>query len=163
MTETDTDLYFLKPKPEYDNFFHADGMKVHYGDFRGLLSEDPYPFLFETRDGTRDSAMSSLVNTFPDLGLRFWWDAPRMGEFYHYQVNKSVAIRHIAKHYGYDRAHTIAFGDAENDIEMLSDAGISFAMKNGSKDLAKVASYVTEEDDDHDGVMVALQHLFGDR
>ena len=62
--------------------------------------------------------------------------------------------------YAIDRAHVIAFGDADNDVEMLGKAGISFAMKNGSDKLKAIADFVTEEDNDHDGIYLSLRKIF---
>ncbi len=51
----------------------------------------------------------------------------------------------------------MAFGDGGNDMEMLKHASISVAMGNGTEELKKCASYVTE-DVDHDGVADAIRH-----
>jgi Cof subfamily protein (haloacid dehalogenase superfamily) len=52
----------------------------------------------------------------------------------------------------------IAFGDGENDIEMLRFAGIGVAMGNAVEEAKKVADYVTADIDD-DGIEKALKHL----
>lgn len=52
----------------------------------------------------------------------------------------------------------IAFGDGENDIEMLRFAGIGVAMGNAEAAVKEAADYVTTDVDD-DGVERALQHF----
>lgn len=53
---------------------------------------------------------------------------------------------------------TIAFGDADNDIDMLELAGIGVAMENGTKAAKKHADYVTESCA-NDGIGKALVHF----
>lgn len=52
----------------------------------------------------------------------------------------------------------IAFGDGENDIGMLSYAGIGVALGNAEDEVKAAADYVTA-DIDEDGVWKALEHL----
>ena len=51
----------------------------------------------------------------------------------------------------------IAFGDGENDREMLSHAGIGVAMGNASPSIQKVATMVTDTND-NDGIWKALKN-----
>ena len=53
---------------------------------------------------------------------------------------------------------TIAFGDGENDIEMLKFAGIGVAMGNAEPAVKDAADYVTA-DIDEDGIARALRHF----
>lgn len=53
---------------------------------------------------------------------------------------------------------TIAFGDGENDVEMLRFAGIGVAMGNAENVTKAAADYVTD-DIDEDGIAKALTHL----
>ena len=52
----------------------------------------------------------------------------------------------------------MAFGDAENDIDMLEYAGIGIAMGNGDDGVKAVADFVTR-DIDEDGIAYALKHF----
>jgi hydroxymethylpyrimidine pyrophosphatase-like HAD family hydrolase len=51
----------------------------------------------------------------------------------------------------------MAFGDGENDIEMLEYAAIGIAMGNAGDKVKKVAEYITN-DVDNDGIVSALEH-----
>ena len=53
---------------------------------------------------------------------------------------------------------TIAFGDADNDVDMIRFAGIGVAMGNASEEVKAVADYVTADIDD-DGIEKALKHF----
>lgn len=52
----------------------------------------------------------------------------------------------------------IAFGDAENDTDMIAFCGIGIAMGNAQEAVKEAADYVTADIDD-DGIEKALQHF----
>ncbi len=71
---------------------------------------------------------------------------------------KRVAMEAALAHYGLRREEVMAFGDWDNDIEMLQYAGVGVAM-GGATDGAKAAAdYVTDDCDD-DGIWNALKHF----
>lgn len=71
---------------------------------------------------------------------------------------KVTGIRKMLEAYGLTREEIIAFGDGENDIEMLKFAGIGVAMGNAGDIVKERADYVTAHIDD-DGVAKALKHF----
>lgn len=68
-----------------------------------------------------------------------------------------MGIRHIIERDGILPEECIAFGDAENDIEMLEFCGIGVAMGNAQEKVKEIADYVTT-DIDEDGIRNALQY-----
>ena len=74
--------------------------------------------------------------------------------------NKASGISKLQSYYHIDRIHTIAFGDAENDVEMLSTAGVPYAMKNASPHLKQIVHNVTLEDNNHEGIYLTLKAFF---
>lgn len=154
-------LYFLREdKNGFEQFFHSYGINVKYGPIEENIKEDVYSALFTLKDEKYKKMIYDLVSTYEDLGVRYWFDAELSGELFFYSINKSTAIDRVQKMYNIDRAHTISFGDADNDIDMIKKAGIGFVMKNGSPSLKQVATYVTEYDNDHDGIYYALKEFF---
>ena len=71
---------------------------------------------------------------------------------------KMAGIQWYLEHTGIKREEVIAFGDAENDLEMIRFAGIGVAMGNGAEEVKAVADYVTADIDD-DGIEKALKHF----
>ena len=55
----------------------------------------------------------------------------------------------------------MAFGDAENDYEMIEAANVGVAMGNASDEIKAIATDVTVDHDD-DGVAVFLHKYFKD-
>lgn len=71
---------------------------------------------------------------------------------------KNKGIDEMLKYYQIELAETMAFGDGNNDIEMLKHVGFGIAMNNAN-DLVKAASdYVTKDIND-DGIYHALKEF----
>ncbi len=71
---------------------------------------------------------------------------------------KAKGIAQYLTTYGIDRKESMAFGDGENDIEMLNYVQIGIAMANGEEIVKENAEYVTDSVDD-DGIMKALKQF----
>ena len=71
---------------------------------------------------------------------------------------KVVGVRATMDRYGWTREDIMAFGDGENDAEMLKLAGIGVAMGNAMDSVKAIADHVTDSADDV-GVSAALRHL----
>ncbi len=71
--------------------------------------------------------------------------------------DKMVGIKKMLDIYGLSREEVIAFGDGDNDADMLSFAGIGVAMGNAVAVTKNCADYVTTDIDD-DGIYHALKH-----
>ena len=71
---------------------------------------------------------------------------------------KDKGVDAVLEHLGIDLAHTMAFGDGENDLSMLVHCGIGVAMGTASPAVQARADYVTGSVDE-DGVVTALEHF----
>ena len=71
---------------------------------------------------------------------------------------KGPAVRATMERYGLSREEIMAFGDGENDMGMMAEAGISVAMGNAGEEIKALADYVTGSVDE-DGISGALRHL----
>lgn len=73
--------------------------------------------------------------------------------------NKGKALKFIANDQNISLENIISFGDNENDLDMLKEAGISVAVKN-ARDIVK--KYAKEETDsnEYDGVGIFLKKYF---
>lgn len=67
-------------------------------------------------------------------------------------ITKGAAVSFLCDYTGIPLCNTIAAGDAENDISMIRAAGIGCAMKNAEDNVKKAADYITERDNNQDGV-----------
>lgn len=72
--------------------------------------------------------------------------------------SKAETLLHLADRLNIDRKNVIAFGDGENDREMLSKAGVGVAMGNAHPSIQQVANVVTATND-QDGIWKALKTM----
>ena len=70
---------------------------------------------------------------------------------------KVAGIRYVLEQEGILPEECIAFGDAENDMDMLEFVGIGVAMGNAQNHVKEIADYVTADVDD-DGIEKALRY-----
>lgn len=75
-------------------------------------------------------------------------------------INKGKCLKKILELKNINVNECIAFGDAENDKEMLEIVGINVAMKNSIDELKKNCNYVTKDSNDEDGVAKFLEEYF---
>ncbi|EJY96865.1 Cof-type HAD-IIB family hydrolase [Staphylococcus arlettae] len=74
-------------------------------------------------------------------------------------VNKGKAIQALLDKWGIANSELLAFGDANNDIEMLQLTPHSYAMASCSPELARVAQYRAPSNDDSGVLQVIEQYL----
>ncbi|GCF92728.1 haloacid dehalogenase [Enterococcus florum] len=74
------------------------------------------------------------------------------------QGSKAVTLHEVAAELGISKKNIIAFGDENNDIEMLQEAGIGIAMGNANNSVKAVADFITRTNDD-DGIVYAMEKL----
>ena len=70
---------------------------------------------------------------------------------------KAAGIQYILQHFGISQNEIMAFGDGNNDIDMLRYANVGVAMGNAGSEVKRQADYVTA-DVDNDGIWRALKH-----
>lgn len=71
---------------------------------------------------------------------------------------KVAGMERILSHYGIASEEIMAFGDGENDTDMLRFAGIGVAMGNAACQVKEAADYVTDHIDE-DGLTKALEYF----
>lgn len=72
--------------------------------------------------------------------------------------SKIKGIARVGEVFGFKLSEVMAFGDSENDMEMLGGVGVSVAMGNAKKELKAIAHYITETNN-KDGIAQALAHF----
>ena len=85
------------------------------------------------------------------------WGAPwHVVEIVKKGLNKAVGLERVANHYQIPRERIIAFGDEDNDFEMIKFAGHGIAMENGISELKQLAREVTKSNE-NDGIAYYLE------
>ena len=75
-------------------------------------------------------------------------------------VDKGSAVRDLQRFLGVDRSQTAVFGDAGNDLSMMSEGDLSFAMANASQDVIEAARFVAPSNNEA-GVAQVLRAILG--
>ena len=72
------------------------------------------------------------------------------------RTNKGTSLRKLCNYLNVDISQTMAFGDDENDVEMIKCSGIGIAMKNSVNKVKNSADYITDTCENL-GVLKALK------
>ena len=75
-------------------------------------------------------------------------------------VDEGSAVRDLQRFLGVDRSQTAVFGDAGNDLSMMSEGDLSFAMANASQDVIEAARFVAPSNNEA-GVAQVLRAILG--
>lgn len=101
-------------------------------------------------------AIEILAKKHPDFAFIKWltsgYDIIKKGQ------SKGKGIKYLSDYLGFAKEDLIAFGDGDNDIEMMENVGVSIAMGNATEKLKAVSSIVTSRIDE-DGIYQALKQL----
>lgn len=69
-----------------------------------------------------------------------WWE--KAADIIPASGGKGVAVEKILEYYGFDKSEAIAFGDGNNDIDMLKAVGTGIAMANATEKVKQAADVV---------------------
>lgn len=119
-----------------DYFGHAKLEVEVADDFDMLLQEDIYQVMM----GCYESEYAHMMKNIRYARITAWWD--RAVDIIPANGGKGKAIEKILEHYRFDKSEAIAFGDGNNDIEMLQSVGTGVAMANSTEKLKSVADDV---------------------
>lgn len=103
-----------------------------------------------------DQEAPALAAPLAGVDAYITWTHIQLLEVMHPAVNKRDALERYAAEHGVAREAVAAFGDQQNDIEMLTWAGYGVAMANASADARAAADEVTASNDEH-GVALVLE------
>lgn len=84
--------------------------------------------------------------------------SPRLIEISDADAGKGASLRRLAQLLDIAPEHIAAFGNGDNDADMLSFAGIGIAVANASEKCLAAADYICPSNDDH-GVAKTIEKL----
>jgi Cof subfamily protein (haloacid dehalogenase superfamily) len=83
-------------------------------------------------------------------------------EFMPRGINKATALAKVAAEFGISAGQVLAFGDGENDVQMLAWAGVGVAMNHGSQTAIAAAKRVSPKGPPETAFARAVAALFKD-
>ncbi|MFN1208108.1 HAD-IIB family hydrolase, partial [Enterococcus lactis] len=109
---------------------------------------------------TLDNARANFPSEITDH-YKIVRSQPKIMEFLPLNMSKAYGLNILLKHLEMDFSNLMAFGDAENDYEMIEAANVGVAMGNASDEIKSIATDVTVDHND-DGVAVFLHKYFNE-
>ena len=134
--------YILATRKIISKEFYLEDSNVEVEKINLNFSKDNYKYALDQ------------INDFvkKNKNIRSWTDKKHKIDLYNVFATKGNALKQLANYANVKLNEIIAFGNDNNDLEMLKYAGYSVAMKTGNDDLKKVANIVSKCDNNNDGV-----------
>jgi len=136
----------------YSRFQHLPVTEV--GDLLGWLDRPPTK-LVQVADPPVLAELRPVIEQRFDGRMFVTTSLPYMLELGNPAVTKGSGIAFVAKLLGLDLGHVVAFGDGENDVELLDEAGFGVAVETGHPRLLAVADITCAEPAD-EGVATVI-------
>lgn len=105
--------------------------------------------------------MVALNKAEPDSRYNMFKSQTELVEFVDPRVNKEVGLEYYCEDHNIELSEVIAFGDNDNDYEMVKAAGVGVAVKNATDKVKSVADYITDSNDE-EGVYRFLINYFSE-
>jgi HAD superfamily hydrolase (TIGR01484 family) len=96
--------------------------------------------VYQVMMGCREAEHPELIRGTSHAKIVAWWD--RAADVIPADGGKGLGISKVLAHYGLAKEEALAFGDGNNDIDMLLAVGTGVAMENGSDHLKAIATEV---------------------
>lgn len=164
-SEIKDNIYLFKEEHAIDPLLHiTPESEIHLGHLKDTLSEDPNGFIIIGKQGCGKIIESYVNATYKGRVLARVWDLK--GEFdsivevFTPEFNKGKALEYVSNYLGFPKSKVIAIGDGHNDLEMLTFASISVAVKGSHPDLLKIAKVVLPFDSKENAVVRFLTDFF---
>jgi Cof subfamily protein (haloacid dehalogenase superfamily) len=163
IAEVMDDVYFHYHDEKILDIFRFGNPKITTGDLAHFLKDSPTSMLIHTEEDQLKRIRDHLSEVHAEKIEQRSWAAPwHVIEIIKSGLNKAVGLKKAADYYGIPVDRVIAFGDEDNDLEMIEFAGHGIAMGNAIDQLKTIANDVTLTNEE-DGVAVYLADLLNIR
>ena len=164
-TSGETYVPFLPPEEQeylkgFPGCIELDDSVSSLDDFIG--DDEPMKILFMDVDFKRCHRIGEeLAPTLDPGNVAITYSSNRYVEFVPAGVNKGTALAEVQKQWHISAAETMAFGDYLNDVDLMTHAYYSYAMKNAHPGLKAVCRFETKDTNEQDGVVNTIAELLG--
>ncbi len=159
---TDTHVVCEKETPELLQYLHQTKTCALFSpDIIGSLKEPTNKLLAIDLNGKEKLLLlqDQIQKRFGDT-ISALFSSDEYLEIFDKTAGKGNALRYLCAHLQIPLKASVAVGDAPNDLSMLHAAGFSIAMANAGEAVKKQVDLVTQNDNDHDGVLEVLERCF---
>jgi Cof subfamily protein (haloacid dehalogenase superfamily) len=137
----DDELYVAELTPAAERYAEFQSLQIHVvGDLSRWLDAPPTKLVAVDDPENLERLEARMKERF-DGRLYISKSLPYFLEFASPEVTKGSGLAFLAEHLGFSREATVAFGDGENDVELLEWAGYGVAVENAHPRLTTVADW----------------------
>jgi Cof subfamily protein (haloacid dehalogenase superfamily) len=159
IAEVIDDVYFHYHDEKLLDIFNFGNPKITTGDLANYLNDSPTSLLIHTEEDQLKIIREHLSAVHAEVIDHRSWAAPwHVVEIIKIGLSKAVGLKKASDYYSIPANRIIAFGDEDNDLEMLEYAGHGIAMGNGIDSVKNIANDVTLSNEE-DGVAQYLADL----
>jgi Cof subfamily protein (haloacid dehalogenase superfamily) len=152
----DDELYVAEVTPEARRYADFQQLELHaVGPLLDWLDRRPTKLVVIEDPEVLDGLEARLKERFRDR-LYISKSLPYFLELAHPHVTKASGLGFLAERLGFTAAKTVAFGDGENDVELLEWAGYGVAVANAHERVLAVADFVCPSVDE-EGVAQTIE------
>ena len=154
----DDELYVSRVTEEARNYAGFQGLEIHeIGNLLGWLAEPPTKLVCVGDPSGLDDVEIRMKEQFGER-MYISKSLPYFLEFAAAGVTKGAGLDFLAEHMGFTSERTIAFGDGENDVELVEWAGYGIAVENAHPRVKAVADWICPSAEEQ-GVAQVLEAL----
>jgi len=155
----DDELYVAEVTPEARAYADFQQLEIHtVGSLSAWLDRDPTK-LVAVGDPVELDGLEVRLKAHFGRRLYISKSLPYFLEFAHPEVTKASGMEFLAHRLGVARERTVAFGDGENDVELLEWAGNAVAVANAHDRVLAVADLVCPRDSEQGVAQVIEAYL----
>jgi Cof subfamily protein (haloacid dehalogenase superfamily) len=152
----DDELYVAEITAEARRYADFQHLQLHpVGDVLQWLHDPPTKLVVIDDPEVLDRLKERMIARF-DGRLYISKSLPYFLEFASPDVTKAAGLDFVSRHVGFTREQTVAFGDGENDIELVEWAGYGVAVANAHERVKELADLVCPSVDE-EGVAQVLE------
>lgn len=129
-----------------------NGMNLHIVESREEFWAKPINKIMYRIDREKMPEAEAWAKAHPGKNYQSFKTQPIMIEFQDPHINKGTGLQKVCELKGITCANVIAFGDMQNDNEMIMEAGWGVCLKNGSDETKAVSDDITEYTTAEDGL-----------
>jgi Cof subfamily protein (haloacid dehalogenase superfamily) len=158
----DDELYVAEVTPEARRYADFQNLELHpVGDLLDWLDRPPTKLVVIGDPERLDRLKQRMLDRFEGR-LYISKSLPFFLEFASPDVTKAAGLEFLAERLGFAHERTLAFGDGENDIELVDWAGYGVAVENAHDLVKEVADFVCPSVDE-EGVAQVLEAYLDSR
>lgn len=159
IAEVIDDVYFHYHDEKLLDLFSFGNPQITTGDLREFLNASPTSMLIHSTEEQVKLIRQHLSDVHAEVIEHRSWGAPfPVIEIIKNGLNKAIGLKRASDYYHIPPERIIAFGDEDNDLEMLEYAGRGVAMGNGIEEVKNIANEVTLSNEE-DGIGHYLNDL----